>query len=212
MWNKIFELLRGNNSDDKGEKMHIIAGLGNPGREYAHTRHNVGYDTLDILADKHSISVDTTKFKGLIGKGIINGEKVILLKPLTYMNLSGESIREAVDYYKTDPETELIVIYDDIYLDPGNIRIRKQGSAGGHNGMKNIISHLGTEIFPRVRIGVGEKPKAYDLKDYVLGHFSKDEADAMQDGMIRAVNAVEKILAGDIDGAMTEYNRKRSES
>lgn len=212
MWNKIFELLRGNNSDDKGEKMHIIAGLGNPGREYAHTRHNVGYDTLDILADKHSISVDTTKFKGLIGKGIINGEKVILLKPLTYMNLSGESIREAVDYYKTDPETDLIVIYDDIYLDPGNIRIRKQGSAGGHNGMKNIISHLGTEIFPRVRIGVGEKPKAYDLKDYVLGHFSKDEADAMQDGMIRAVNAVEKILAGDIDGAMTEYNRKRSES
>ena len=212
MWNKIIELLRGNNSDDKGEKMHIIAGLGNPGREYAHTRHNVGYDTLDILADKHSISVDTTKFKGLIGKGIINGEKVILLKPLTYMNLSGESIREAVDYYKTDPETDLIVIYDDIYLDPGNIRIRKQGSAGGHNGMKNIISHLGTEIFPRVRIGVGEKPKAYDLKDYVLGHFSKDEADAMQDGMIRAVNAVEKILAGDIDSAMTEYNRKRSES
>ena len=212
MWNKIIELLRGNNSDDKGEKMHIIAGQGNPGREYAHTRHNVGYDTLDILADKHSISVDTTKFKGMIGKGIINGEKVILLKPLTYMNLSGESIREAVDYYKTDPETDLIVIYDDIYLDPGNIRIRKQGSAGGHNGMKNIISHLGTEIFPRVRIGVGEKPKAYDLKDYVLGHFSKDEADAMQDGMIRAVNAVEKILAGDIDGAMTEYNRKRSES
>lgn len=212
MWNKIIELLRGNTPDDKGEKMHIIAGLGNPGREYAHTRHNVGYDTLDILADKHGISVDTTKFKGLIGKGIINGEKVILLKPLTYMNLSGESIREAVDYYKTDPETDLIVIYDDIYLDPGNIRIRKQGSAGGHNGMKNIISHLGTEIFPRVRIGVGEKPKAYDLKDYVLGHFSKDEADAMQDGMIRAVNAVEKILAGDIDGAMTEYNRKRSES
>ena len=110
--------------------MYIIAGLGNPGKEYAHTRHNAGYDTLDILADKHNIGVDSVKFKGLMGKGTINGEKVILLKPLTYMNLSGESIREAVDYYKIDPESELIVIYDDIYLDPGNIRIRKQGSAG----------------------------------------------------------------------------------
>lgn len=192
-------------------KMYIIAGLGNPGREYAHTRHNAGYDTLDILADKNNISVDTAKFRGIMGKGIINGQKVILLKPLTYMNLSGESIREAADYYKIDPETELIVIYDDIYLDPGNIRIRKQGSAGGHNGMKSIISHLGTEGFARVRIGVGEKPKSYDLKDYVLGHFSQGEAEAMQEGMIHGVNAIEMILAGNIDGAMNEFNKKRRE-
>lgn len=188
--------------------MYIIAGLGNPSREYAHTRHNVGFDTIDILADKHNISVDTVKFRALIGKGIIGGEKVILVKPQTYMNLSGESLREAVDYFKIDPSQGLIVIYDDIYLEPGNIRIRKSGSAGGHNGMKSIINRLGTQDFARVRIGVGEKPKGYDLADYVLSHFSADEREDMQDGMIKAVGAVEMILAGDIDGAMTGYNRK----
>ena len=130
--------------------MYIIAGLGNPSREYAHTRHNVGFDTIDILADKNNISVDTVKFRALIGKGIIGGEKVILVKPQTYMNLSGESLREAVDYFKIDPSQGLIVIYDDIYLEPGNIRIRKSGSAGGHNGMKSIINRLGTQDFARV--------------------------------------------------------------
>ncbi|MCR4808125.1 MAG: aminoacyl-tRNA hydrolase [Lachnospiraceae bacterium] len=189
--------------------MYIIAGLGNPSREYAHTRHNVGFDTLDILADKNNISIDTGKFRALIGKGMIGSEKVILVKPLTYMNLSGESLKEVVDYFKVDPATDLIVIYDDIYLDPGNIRIRKKGSAGGHNGMKNIISHLGTDDFARVRIGVGEKPKGYDLADWVLSHFSPDEREEVQDGMIKAAAAVEMILAGDIDGAMTEYNRKK---
>ena len=188
--------------------MYLIAGLGNPGREYAHTRHNVGYDTIDILADKNNISVDTGKFRAVIGKGMIAGQKVILLKPLTYMNLSGESLRLAVDYFKIDVATELIVIYDDIYLGPGNIRIRKKGSAGGHNGMKNIIAHLNTEEFARVRVGVGEKPKGYDLKDYVLSHFSGEDREAVQAGLINAANAVEKILTGDIDGAMTEYNRK----
>ncbi len=188
--------------------MYIIAGLGNPSREYAHTRHNAGFDTIDILADKNNISIDTVKFKALIGKGMIGGEKVILVKPQTYMNLSGESLKEVVDYFKVDPATDLIVIYDDIYLDPGNIRIRKKGSAGGHNGMKSIISRLGTDDFARVRVGVGEKPKGYDLADYVLSHFSADDRDRMQDGMIKAVGAVEMILKGDIDGAMTEYNRK----
>ncbi len=190
--------------------MYIIAGLGNPGREYAHTRHNVGYDTLDILADKHNISIDNDKFRALIGKGIIEGEKVILIKPLTYMNLSGESLRLAADYFRIDIETELIVVYDDIYLSPGNIRVRKRGSAGGHNGMKNIISQLGTEDFARVRIGVGEKPKGYELKDYVLSHFSDEEREEIQTGLIRAANAVEKILTGDIDAAMTEFNRRES--
>lgn len=189
--------------------MYIIAGLGNPSREYAHTRHNVGFDALDILADKNNISIDTVKFKALIGKGMIGSEKVILIKPQTYMNLSGESLREVVGYFKIDPTSELIVIYDDIYLEPGNIRIRKNGSAGGHNGMKSIIGCLGTQDFARVRIGVGEKPKGYDLADYVLSHFSKEEKEDMQDGMIKAANSIEMIITGDIDGAMTEYNRKK---
>ncbi|HCM92806.1 MAG TPA: aminoacyl-tRNA hydrolase [Lachnospiraceae bacterium] len=188
--------------------MYVIAGLGNPSREYAHTRHNAGFDTIDILADKNNISIDTVKFKALIGKGMIGSEKVILVKPQTYMNLSGESLREVVAYFKTDPEAELIVIYDDIYLAPGNIRIRKNGSAGGHNGMKSIINCLGTQEFTRVRVGVGEKPKGYDLADYVLSHFSADEKEDMQDGMIKAVGAVEMILSGDVDGAMSKYNRK----
>jgi PTH1 family peptidyl-tRNA hydrolase len=190
--------------------MFIIAGLGNPSREYAHTRHNAGFDVIDILADKNNISVDTVKFKALIGKGMIDGQKVILVKPQTYMNLSGESIREVVDYFKTDISSELIVIYDDIYLEPGNIRIRKRGSAGGHNGMKNIISHLGSEDFIRVRIGVGEKPKGYDLKDFVLGHFSDREREAMQTGLINGANAVGALLTEDVDTVMSRYNRKNS--
>ena len=188
--------------------MYVIAGLGNPGREYAHTRHNAGFDTIDILADKNNISIDTVRFRALIGKGMIGSEKVILVKPQTYMNLSGESLREVIAYFKTDPASELIVIYDDIYLAPGNIRIRKNGSAGGHNGMKSIINCLGTQEFMRVRVGVGEKPKGYDLADYVLSHFSQAEKEDMQDGMIKAVGAVEKMLSGDVDGAMSEYNRK----
>ena len=188
--------------------MYIIAGLGNPSREYAHTRHNAGFDVIDILADKNGISVDTGKFRALIGKGMIEGRKVILLKPQTYMNLSGESIREAVDYFKIDISSELIVIYDDIYLEPGNIRIRKRGSAGGHNGMKNIISHLGTEDFIRVRIGVGKKPGGYDLKDYVLGHFSGEEREAMQTGLISGARAAEELLLDDADIVMSRYNRK----
>ena len=137
--------------------MYIIAGLGNPGKEYAGSRHNVGFMTLDELADRYNIDVREKAHKALIGKGMIEGNKVILVKPQTYMNLSGESIRSVMDYYKTEP-SEFIVIYDDISLEPGQIRIRKKGSAGGHNGIKNIIAHLGTQEFPRIRIGVGEKP------------------------------------------------------
>ena len=136
--------------------MFIIVGLGNPGREYAHTRHNVGFDTIDVLADKYHIDVDTKKHKALIGKGIIEGQKVILVKPQTYMNLSGESVREVLDYYKVDETSELIVIYDDISLNPGQLRIRLKGSAGGHNGIKNIIQHLGGSEFLRIKIGVGD--------------------------------------------------------
>ncbi|MCR5109020.1 MAG: aminoacyl-tRNA hydrolase [Lachnospiraceae bacterium] len=191
--------------------MYIIAGLGNPGKEYAHTRHNVGFDTIDLIADRYDISVDLAKFSALIGKGIIEGKKVILLKPMTYMNLSGEAIRAVTDYFKTDIEKELIIIYDDIYLDAGRLRLRKAGSAGGHNGMKNIIAALGTESFMRVRIGVGEKPKGYDLKDYVLSHFTDNDRDKMDEALIRAANSVVAILKDGIDKAMNVYNKSEEE-
>lgn len=191
--------------------MYIIAGLGNPGKQYAQTRHNVGFDTIDILADKYNISVDTKKHKALCGKGMIEGQKVVLAKPQTFMNLSGESVRELVDFYKIDPEEELIVIYDDISLDVGKLRIRAKGSAGGHNGIKNIIAHVGGSVFPRIKVGVGEKPPKYDLADYVLGHFSKAEQELMEEGYKDAVKAVEMIVSGDISGAMNEYNRKKKE-
>ena len=188
--------------------MYIIAGLGNPGRDYAHTRHNAGFDTLDILADKYNINIDSDKFRAKIGKGIINGQKVILVKPQTFMNLSGESIRPLADYFKTEVKHEVIIIYDDIDLDPGHIRVRERGSAGGHNGMKSIINHLGTEEFLRVRVGVGEKPKGYDLADYVLGHFSSEERELLDEGMIKAVNAIEMMIDGRVNDAMNEYNKK----
>lgn len=189
--------------------MFIIAGLGNPSKEYAKTRHNVGFDTIDHLADKYNISVMEKKHKALVGKGVINGQKVILLKPQTYMNLSGESIRAAVDYYKVDETEELIVIYDDISLPPGQLRIRKKGSAGGHNGIKNIIAHLGHDTFMRIKIGVGEKPKGYDLADYVLGHFSKEERKIMEEAFADAAAATEVMMTEGPDAAMNLYNKKK---
>lgn len=193
------------------EDMFIIAGLGNPDRQYEGTRHNVGFDVIDRLADKYNIAVDVKKHRALLGKGVIEGHKVILAKPQTYMNLSGESIRSLVDYYKIDGEHELLVIYDDINLGVGQLRIREKGSAGGHNGIKNIIAHLGTQVFPRIRVGVGEKPSRYDLADYVLGHFSKAEKVLMDEGYDHAVDAAGMILSGRIGDAMSEYNRKRKE-
>lgn len=193
----------------EGEKhMYIIAGLGNPTMQYEGTRHNAGFDVIDALADKYNISVDGRKNRAYIGKGIIEGQKVLLVKPQTYMNLSGESIGGLVDYFKIDEEQDLIVIYDDISLSPGQIRIRKKGSAGGHNGIKNIIAHLGTQVFPRIKVGVGEKPKKYDLADYVLSHFTKAEREEMEEGYQKAIQAVEKILAGEMETAMNEFNRK----
>ena len=192
-------------------KMFIIAGLGNPTKEYEGTRHNVGFDVIDRLSEKHNIAVDTKKHRAFIGKGMIAGQKVILAKPQTYMNLSGESIRSLLDYYKVDEEHELLVIYDDVSLGVGQLRIRAKGSAGGHNGIKNIIAHLGGQVFPRIKIGVGEKPPKYDLADYVLGHFSKAEKILMDEGYDNAVRAVEMIVSGDIEGAMNEYNRKKKE-
>ena len=191
--------------------MFIIAGLGNPDRQYEGTRHNAGFDVIDRIAEKYNIAVDTKRHRAYIGKGIIEGQKVILAKPQTYMNLSGESIRSLVDYYKVDEENELLVIYDDISLAVGQLRIRAKGSAGGHNGIKNIIAHLGTQIFPRIKVGVGEKPKGYDLADYVLGHFSKSEREMMDEGYDNAVRAAELILSGQLNEAMNEFNRKKKE-
>ncbi len=190
--------------------MFIIAGLGNPGKDYKNTRHNIGFDVIDVIAEKHNISVIEKKHKAIIGKGVIDGYKVILVKPQTYMNLSGESLREIIDYYKVDPTEELIVISDDISLNPGNIRIRKKGSAGGHNGLKSIIQHLGTDAFQRVKMGVGEKPKGYDLADYVLGHFTGDERKVMDEAAKSAEEAIRLMMQGDTDGAMNKFNKKSS--
>lgn len=191
--------------------MYIIVGLGNPDKQYEGTRHNVGFDVIDTIAGKYNIAVDTKKHRAYIGKGVIEGQKVILAKPQTYMNLSGESVRSIVDFYKVDPETEVLIIYDDVSLDVGQLRIRKKGSAGGHNGIKSIIAHLGTSTFPRIKVGVGEKPKGYDLADYVLGKFSKAEQELMRDGYQNAAEAVALIVQDDIEKAMNEYNKKKQE-
>ena len=186
--------------------MFIIAGLGNPTLQYEGTRHNVGFDVIDMLADRYNISVDGRKGRALVGKGIIEGQKVLLVKPQTYMNLSGESLRELVNYYKIDEEHELLVIYDDISLDVGQLRIRKKGSAGGHNGIKNIIAHLGTQEFPRIKVGVGDKPPRMDLADYVLSRFSKEDREKMEQAFKDAAEAVEVMIAEGPDAAMNQFN------
>lgn len=190
--------------------MFIIAGLGNPGREYINTRHNIGFETIDAIASKYNIDVHEKKHKGLIGKGVIEGNKVVLVKPQTFMNLSGECLREVCDYYKVDPESEVIVIYDDITLDVGGIRVRKKGSAGGHNGMKSIIAHLGTEGFMRIRVGIGEKPSRMDLADWVLGHFPESDKENLKSGINDAIDAMNLLMKDEVDEAMNRYNRKVS--
>ena len=191
--------------------MFLIVGLGNPTKQYEKTRHNIGFDVMDALADKYNISISENKHKALCGKGVIEGMKVVLAKPQTYMNLSGESVAELVNYYKLDPESELIVVFDDISLEPGNIRIRKKGSAGGHNGIKNIIANLGTDHFMRVKVGVGEKPKNWDLADYVLSTFPKEDREKVEEAMDHAVEAVRMMLDGETEAAMNRYNRKSYE-
>lgn len=188
--------------------MYIIVGLGNPGTEYRRTRHNAGFDAISTLADRFDIEMDYIKHKAQCGKGVIEGNKVLLAMPMTYMNLSGESVRQLVDYYKINITTDLIVVYDDIYLEPGQVRIRKNGSAGGHNGMKNIITHLGTDQFMRVRIGVGKKPKEYDLKNYVTGHFSAEDREKVEAALIKAGQGICEIMNGGIESAMNKFNRK----
>lgn len=189
--------------------MKIIIGLGNPGKEYATAIHNIGFMAIDKLASKHGIDVIDLKHKGLIGKGMIAGEKVLLVKPQTYMNNSGECVREVTDYYKIDLE-DLIIIYDDIDLPPGQLRIRKTGSAGTHNGMKSIVQHLGTTVFPRIRVGAGGKPEGWDLADYVLSHISKDADKEISEGISNAAEAVEMIIKDGLSEAMNKFNEKKS--
>ena len=192
----------------KDKMMYLIAGLGNPTREYDKTRHNVGFSVIDVLADRYNIDVSDRKHKALCGRGVIEGEKVLLLKPQTFMNLSGESIREVVDYYKIDPE-DIIVIYDDISLEPGQLRIRLKGSAGGHNGIKNIIAHLGTQEFPRIKVGVGAKPPKMDLADYVLSRFGAEEKKIMDEAFGEAAEAAVMMMTTGAERAMNHYNAKK---
>lgn len=187
--------------------MKIIVGLGNPGREYIATKHNIGFDAITRISDDYDISLDFKKHQAICGKGMIAGEKIILAQPQTFMNLSGESVRALVDFYKISPE-DLIIIYDDISLPPGQLRIRKKGSAGGHNGIKNIIAHLGTDEFPRIKIGVGEKPGGWDLKDYVLSRFPSEEEPTIREALKMVSKACEVMIFRGIQEAMNEYNKK----
>lgn len=187
--------------------MKLIVGLGNPGLQYAATRHNIGFEVIDNLSETYNIQVMKNKYKALIGEGMIKGEKVILMKPQTYMNLSGEAVKACMEFHKISNE-DLIVIYDDISLEIGQLRLRATGSAGGHNGIKNIIAHLGTQEFPRIKFGVGQKPPGWDLASYVLGRFPEEEMKVIGPRIGEAVKAVEAIVSEGMDKAMNQYNLK----
>ncbi|MCR5294189.1 MAG: aminoacyl-tRNA hydrolase [Lachnospiraceae bacterium] len=188
--------------------MFIIVGLGNPGMKYEGTRHNMGFDVIDALVERNRIPPAGSRFHALYGTGRIRGERAALVKPLTYMNLSGTAVREITAFYKIDVNKELIVISDDIDLDPGHIRIRKKGSAGGQNGLKDIIEKLGTEEFIRIRVGTGGKPAGWDLADWVLSRFSRDERKLADEAILKAAEAAEMIVAEGTDRAMNAFNRK----
>ena len=189
--------------------MFLIVGLGNPDKKYEKTRHNIGFDTIDALAEQYHITMNDHKHKALCGTGVIEGVKVLLAKPLTYMNLSGDSVAEIVNFYKLDPESEMIIIFDDISLAPANIRVRKKGSAGGHNGIKSIIARCGTQNFMRIKVGVGEKPQGWDLADHVLGRFSTEDRALVEDAIQDACSAAVMMMQGDVDAAMNHFNAKK---
>ena len=186
----------------------LIAGLGNPGSKYWNTRHNVGYAALDALAKRLGVRVDRVKFQGMVGQGRIGETKVVLLKPTTYMNLSGQSVAAAAKFYRIPPE-RVLVLFDDISLDPGRLRVRREGSAGGHNGIKSIIASLGSQAFPRVKIGVGAKPHPdYDLADWVLSVFSYDDREVMEEVYQRAAQAAETVVTDGVEAAANRFNGK----
>lgn len=187
------------------DDLFIIIGLGNPGLKYKNTKHNVGFDVIDLLGDKYDIKTSRLKFKAYSGEGRIEGHKVVLVKPQTFMNLSGESVKALVDWYKADI-TKVILVFDDVDIPIGKIRIRPGGSSGTHNGMKSVIYHLQRENFPRIRIGIGSPPEGWDIADYVLGKFSKEERSIIDKSIMKAVEAADAIIKSDINSAMNTYN------
>ena len=187
--------------------MHIVIGLGNPGREYARTRHNVGFDVIDVLSEKLNINVSKSAMHGLIGEGMVNGEKLMLVKPQTYMNLSGQCVSEIVSFYKV-PMENVMVVFDDIDLPLGKLRLRKEGSAGTHNGMRSIIGLLGRQDFPRLRVGVGKKPEGWDLADWVLSHYATEEDRKIQfEAFLQAADTVIDWTKNGMDSAMRAANK-----
>lgn len=193
-------------SPSVGTPEFLVVGLGNPDKKYAFTRHNSGFLCVDMLAEKHGFTVKKLKFKSLLGDAEIGGHRCLVMKPQTYMNLSGEAVRDAAQFYKIPPE-RIVVLFDDISLDVGKIRIRRKGTDGGHNGIKNIIYHLNSDRFPRIKIGVGKKPHPeYDLADWVLSEFKKDEEAPLKTALEHACAALELLLDGKIDEAMNQYN------
>lgn len=195
-----------NSQRKRGAPGWLLVCLGNPGNRYVRTRHNVGFLVADILADRENVRIDRIRFKALTGSIILGNESVLILKPQTFMNLSGESVREAAGYYKI-PVEKILVIFDDVSLSPGKIRIRKVGSAGGHNGIKSIISCTGSDLFPRIKIGVGSPPNPdYDLADWVLGVFSPQESPAVAGALENAADAAVEIVKNGVDSAMNRYN------
>ncbi|AKR33127.1 aminoacyl-tRNA hydrolase [Bacillus cereus] len=191
--------------ESSGTRMKLIVGLGNPGREYELTRHNIGFMAIDELAKRWNISLNEQKFKGVFGAGFVNGEKVILLKPLTYMNLSGESIRPLMDYYKIDVE-DFVVMYDDLDIPVGKLRLRMKGSAGGHNGVKSTISHLGTQEFQRIRMGIDRPKNGMKVVDYVLGRFTSEEIADVNHSIEKAADACEEWLNKPFLQIMNTFN------
>ena len=185
--------------------MYLIVGLGNPEPEYSKTRHNMGFDVINKLSEKYNIDIKKEKFDGIYGNGTIENQKVILLKPQTYMNLSGESIIQYANFYKVDPE-EILIIYDDIDIETGTIKIRKKGGAGTHNGMKSVVNELNTVDFPRIRVGTGSKEKVNNLIDYVISKVSEEEYERLEEGIEKTVEAVIEILKIGIDNAMNKLN------
>ncbi len=194
--------------EGQGNIEYIVAGLGNPDRKYEGTKHNVGFTFMDILAEKYGIKINKIKYKSVVCDTKIGGSRVLLMKPQTYMNNSGEAIREAAQFYKIPPE-RIIVVFDDISLEPGKLRIRKNGSDGGHNGLKSIIYHLNSNQFPRIKVGVGAKPHPdYDLASWVLSGFSKESAEQVKTSLDNAVSALELMLKGQTDMAMNKFNQR----
>lgn len=202
----LFKQIESSTPTASGAITHIVVGLGNPGKEYTYNRHNAGFMCMDVICDKYRARVDKAKFKALVGECTIAGKRVLLMKPQTFMNNSGEAIREAADFYNI-PADNIIVIFDDISIGVGTLRIRRKGSAGGHNGIKSVIEYLSTNEFPRIKLGVGNKPSPeYDIIKWVLGNIPEDDRKAMSEAYSRAADALEVMIAGNIDTAMNKFN------